>query len=57
MHQKHLLRFIKKKLKQEKDTVVIFRDGRDLTLSEVKNVCCIEIYFTSFSLSRKGTLS
>jgi len=27
MHQKHLLRFIKKKLKTEGDRIVIFRDG------------------------------
>jgi len=35
MHQKHLLRFIKSKLRKEPDEVVIFRDGKYLTLSEV----------------------
>ena len=35
MHQKHLLRFIKSKLKKEPDEVVIFRDGKWLTLREV----------------------
>ncbi len=35
MHQKHLLRFIKSKLKKEGDEVVIFRDGKYLTLKEV----------------------
>ena len=35
MNQKHLLRFIKKKLKVEGGTVVLTRDGKDLTLTEV----------------------
>ncbi|ONK62474.1 uncharacterized protein A4U43_C07F4260 [Asparagus officinalis] len=35
MNQKHLLRFIKSKLKKEPDEVVIFRDGTYLTLKEV----------------------
>ena len=35
MNQKHLLRFIKKKLKTEGDNVVIFRDGKYLTLAQV----------------------
>lgn len=35
MNQKHLLRFIKSKLKKEPDEVVIFRDGKYLTLKEV----------------------
>ena len=35
MNQKHLLRFIKKKLKTEPDTVVINRDNKLLTLQEV----------------------
>ncbi|EFC45903.1 predicted protein, partial [Naegleria gruberi] len=34
-NQKHLLRFIKTKLKQCPDEVVIVRDGKQLTLSEV----------------------
>lgn len=35
MNQKHLLRFIKKKMKTEPDMPVIERDGRVLTLAEV----------------------
>lgn len=35
MHQKHLLRFIKSKLRKEPDELVIFRDGKWLTLKEV----------------------
>ncbi|CAO1637725.1 unnamed protein product [Sympodiomycopsis kandeliae] len=35
MNQKHLLRFIKAKIKRHPDDIVIFRDGRNLTLSEV----------------------
>jgi len=35
MHQKHLLRFIKSKLCKEPGEVVIFRDGKYLTLQEV----------------------
>ena len=35
MHQKHLLRFIKSKLRKEPHEVVIFRDGKYLTLAEV----------------------
>ncbi|KAF8799362.1 AMP deaminase [Phlegmacium glaucopus] len=35
MNQKHLLRFIKSKMKRSPDDVVIFRDGHELTLSQV----------------------
>lgn len=35
MNQKHLLRFIKHKLKRCPDEVVIYRDGRYLTLAQV----------------------
>ncbi|KAM3706607.1 hypothetical protein ACJW31_03G163000 [Castanea mollissima] len=35
MNQKHLLRFIKSKLRKEPDEVVIFRDGKYMTLREV----------------------
>ena len=35
MNQKHLLRFIKKKLKTEAEEVVIFRNGKYLTLGQV----------------------
>ncbi|PCH40282.1 AMP deaminase [Wolfiporia cocos MD-104 SS10] len=35
MNQKHLLRFIKSKMKRNPHDVVIFRDGKELTLEEV----------------------
>lgn len=35
MNQKHLLRFIKSKMKRSPHDVVIFRDGTDLTLEQV----------------------
>ncbi|KAJ3246799.1 AMP deaminase [Chytriomyces hyalinus] len=35
MNQKHLLRFIKAKLKKRPDEIVIFRDGKHLTLEKV----------------------
>lgn len=35
MNQKHLLRFIKSKLRKEPDTVCIVREGKRLTLSQV----------------------
>ncbi|RKO97339.1 hypothetical protein CXG81DRAFT_16054, partial [Caulochytrium protostelioides] len=35
MNQKHLLRFIKSRLKKSPDDVVIFRDGQHLTLTQV----------------------
>ncbi|KAK2465384.1 hypothetical protein APHAL10511_002738 [Amanita phalloides] len=35
MNQKHLLRFIKSKMKKNPDDVVIFRDGHELTLRQV----------------------
>lgn len=35
MNQKHLLRYIKHKLKYQKDEIVSFRDGRFMTLTEV----------------------
>ncbi|EDO17679.1 hypothetical protein Kpol_1004p56 [Vanderwaltozyma polyspora DSM 70294] len=37
MNQKHLLRFIKHKLRTEKDDKVIYRDGKVLSLEEVFN--------------------
>ena len=35
MNQKHLLRFIKRKLKHSPEEIVIFRDGKYLTLAQV----------------------
>ncbi|KAF2674442.1 AMP deaminase [Microthyrium microscopicum] len=47
MNQKHLLRFIKSKMKKSTDEVVLFRDGRYLTLKEVFE----SIQLTAYDLS------
>ncbi|SPN97825.1 uncharacterized protein DNG_01337 [Cephalotrichum gorgonifer] len=47
MNQKHLLRFIKSKMKKSPDEVVLFRDGRYLTLAEVFE----SINLTAYDLS------
>lgn len=47
MNQKHLLRFIKSKMKKCPDEVVLFRDGRHLTLAEVFE----SINLTAYDLS------
>lgn len=47
MNQKHLLRFIKSKMKKSPDEVVLFRDGKHLTLKEVFE----SIKLTAYDLS------
>lgn len=47
MNQKHLLRFIKSKMKKCPDEVVMFRDGKHLTLQEVFQ----SINLTAYDLS------
>lgn len=47
MNQKHLLRFIKSKMKKHPNEVVLFRDGRHLTLAEV----FASIKLTAYDLS------
>eukprot|EP01027_Heterolobosea_sp_BB2_P017564 GEZU01024866.1.p1 GENE.GEZU01024866.1~~GEZU01024866.1.p1 ORF type:complete len:611 (+),score=171.38 GEZU01024866.1:138-1970(+) len=47
MNQKHLLRFIKKKLRTAANEVVIFRDGKHLTLKQVFE----SLNLTSYDLS------
>lgn len=47
MNQKHLLRFIKSKMKKVPDEVVLFRDGKYLTLAEVFK----SINLTAYDLS------
>lgn len=47
MNQKHLLRFIKSKMKKSPDEVVLHRDGKDLTLREVFE----SINLTAYDLS------
>eukprot|EP01080_Neovahlkampfia_damariscottae_P001011 gene1011-9917_t len=44
MNQKHLLRFIKSKLKSSPDEKVISRDGKELTLKEVFESLNLNIY-------------
>ncbi|KAF1986224.1 AMP deaminase [Aulographum hederae CBS 113979] len=47
MNQKHLLRFIKSKMKKSPDEVVMYRDGKHLTLKEVFE----SINLTAYDLS------
>lgn len=47
MVQKHLLRFIKSKLRRVPDEVVVFRDGKFLTLGEVFK----SLHLTAYDLS------
>lgn len=47
MNQKHLLRFIKSKMKKFPDEMVLFRDGKHLTLAEVFD----SINLTAYDLS------
>jgi AMP deaminase len=47
MNQKHLLRFIKSKVKKNPDEIVLFRDGKYLTLQEVFE----SINLTAYDLS------
>ncbi|MCJ1388034.1 AMP deaminase [Xylographa bjoerkii] len=47
MNQKHLLRFIKSKMKRSPDEVVMYRDGKHLTLREVFE----SINLTAYDLS------
>jgi AMP deaminase len=47
MNQKHLLRFIKYKMKKFPDEIVLFRDGKHLTLTEVFE----SINLTAYDLS------
>ena len=47
MNQKHLLRFIKSKMKKSPDEVVMYRDGKHLTLREVFE----SINLTAYDLS------
>ncbi|KAH0537097.1 putative zinc finger protein [Glutinoglossum americanum] len=47
MNQKHLLRFIKSRMKKSADEVVMFRDGKHLTLREVFE----SINLTAYDLS------
>jgi AMP deaminase len=50
MNQKHLLRFIKSKLRKEPDTVVLSRDGRKLTLAEVFDSLNLTAYDLSIDM-------
>uniref|UniRef100_A0A0N5AM92 AMP deaminase n=1 Tax=Syphacia muris TaxID=451379 RepID=A0A0N5AM92_9BILA len=50
MNQKHLVRFIKKKLKTEKDTVVLRKESRSVTLQEVFNELGLDAYDLSVDM-------
>ncbi|VDK75615.1 unnamed protein product [Litomosoides sigmodontis] len=50
MNQKHLLRFIKKKMKTEKDTVVLERNGKKITLEQVFEGLGISAYDLSVDM-------
>ncbi|VDN89526.1 unnamed protein product [Brugia pahangi] len=50
MNQKHLLRFIKKKMKTEKDTVVLERNGMKITLEQVFEGLGISAYDLSVDM-------
>jgi hypothetical protein len=41
MNQKQLLKFMKRKIRESPEEVVIFRDGKYLTLQQVRNVVVI----------------
>lgn len=62
MNQKHLLRFIKSKLRKEPDTLCIVRDGKPLTLAQVSvaSELCLPVWGTcpaySHSPGRKACL-
>ncbi|EJD76724.1 adenosine monophosphate deaminase [Loa loa] len=50
MNQKHLLRFIKKKMKTEKDTVVLEKNGMKITLEQVFEGLGISTYDLSVDM-------
>lgn len=50
MNQKHLLRFIKSKMKRSPDEIVTLRDGKELTLKEVFESLGFEAYDLSIDL-------
>ena len=56
MTQKHLLRFIKRKLKTCPNEIVIFRDGKQLTLEQVfERYVCMCAYVQKISLTDRHT--
>lgn len=50
MNQKHLLRFIKKKMKKEADMVVLEKEGRHVTMREVFKSMGIDAYDLSVDM-------
>ena len=55
MNQKHLLRFIKSKLKNNPGEIVIFRDGRFLTLAEVFTSLRLTAYDLRYGMGALAT--
>ena len=48
MNQKHLLRFIKRKMKYRADDIVMVHEGKEVTLREVITATNFVIFLVSF---------
>lgn len=48
MNQKHLLRFIKRKMKYNADDIVMIHEGKEVTLREVITATNLVIFLVSF---------
>lgn len=48
MNQKHLLRFIKRKMKYNADDIVMVHEGKEVTLREVNTATNLVVFFDSF---------
>ena len=48
MNQKHLLRFIKRKMKYNADDIVMVHEGKEVTLREVKTATKFAVFLVSF---------
>jgi AMP deaminase len=60
MNQKHLLRFIKSKMRKTPKDLVIFRDGKDLTLEQVfqsLNLTAYDLSIDTMDMHVRVTLS
>ena len=48
MNQKHLLRFIKRKMKYNADDIVMVHEGKEVTLREVNTTTNLVVFLVSF---------
>ena len=48
MNQKHLLRFIKRKMKYNADDIVMVHEGKEVTLREVNTVTNLDVFLCFF---------